>query len=159
MRREFAKVMGELIEKDKRVFVLSADNGFGLINYLKKISPTQCINTGLREQASIGMAAGMAQEGLKPYFHAITPFGLERIYEQIKLDIVQQKTNVKIVTYWDYPKAGPTHATENPEEICKLLGIRFFAPKNSEETRQMLMETYEDDKPAFFYLTKDSLKD
>jgi transketolase len=155
MRREFAKVMGELIELDKNVFVLSADNGFGLVNYLQKISPKQCINTGLREQATIGMAAGMAQEGLKPYIHAITPFGLDRVFEQIKLDVVQQNTDVKIVTYWDYPEGGPTHLTENPRGLCDILGIRFFAPTDSNQTRDLLMETYSDDQPAFFYLTRD----
>ena len=32
-----------------------------------------------------------------------------RPFEQIKLDINQQKANVKLVGYADYPTLGPTH--------------------------------------------------
>ena len=36
-------------------------------------------------------------------------FLIERPFEQIKLDIDQQKANVKLVGYADYPNLGPTH--------------------------------------------------
>jgi len=97
----------------------------------------------------------MALEGLKPYIFSITPFVLERPFEQIKLDIVEQKTDVKLVGYWDYPTAGPTHITKDIGGLCKILGIRLFEPKDSTETRKLLLATYKNNKPAFFYLTKD----
>ena len=39
----------------------------------------------------------MSLEGLKPWVYTITPFLIERPFEQIKLDINQQKANVKLV--------------------------------------------------------------
>ena len=43
----------------------------------------------------ISVASGLALEGLKPWVYTITPFLIERPFEQIKLDINQQKANVK----------------------------------------------------------------
>lgn len=155
MRREFAKVIAELIKKDKKVHFLSLDGpGFGLFNELIADNPGNYWNLGVAEQAAIGIAAGMALEGLKPYVYSITPFVLERPFEQIKLDIVEQKTDVKLIGFWNYPNDGPTHTTKDPKGVCKILGIRFFKPENFDETRRLLLETYEDKEPAFFYLTK-----
>jgi transketolase len=155
MRREFAKFVEETVIKDKRVHLLSLDGpGYGLFDNLVSQNPGNYWNLGVMEQASIGVAAGMALEGLKPYVYSITPFILERPFEQVKLDIVEQKADVKLISFWNYPRDGPTHTTKDPEGLCKILGIRFFKPKNSNETRELLLETYHDNEPAFFYLTK-----
>ena len=65
---------------------------------------------GICEQSLIGVASGMALEGLKPWVYTITPFLIERPFEQIKLDIDQQKANVNLVGFADYPTLGPTHS-------------------------------------------------
>ena len=155
MRREFTKVMEELMKKDERVYLLTSDYEYGLYTKLKKEFPKRCINTGIREQSTIGMASGMALEGLKPYVFSITPFFLERAFEQIKLDVVQQDADVKIITYWSYPTAGITHETKNPRGLCKILGLTCFMPNNYYEVRKQLLSTHKGNKPAFFYLTKD----
>jgi len=155
MRNEFAKVIAELIEIDKKVHLITLDGGYKQFNKSIKENPKNYWNFGVTEQASIGIVSGMALEGLKPYIYTITPFLIERPFEQVKLDIVAQNANVKLVGFWDYPDDGITHLTKDPEGLCKILGIRYFEPKSSSETREMLLDTYKDDQPAFFYLTKD----
>lgn len=155
MRREFTKVIGELMKKDERVYLLTSDYEYGLYTKLKKEFSSRCINTGIREQATMGMASGMALEGLKPYIYSITPFFLERAFEQIKLDVVQQDVDVKIITYWSYPTAGLTHETKNPRGLCNILGIDLYTPNNYYEVRKQLLNTHKGNKPVFFYLTKD----
>lgn len=154
MRVEFGKLMAELVRKDKNVYILDLDFG-NVFKELQNENSENLLTLGVTEQAAIGVAAGMALEGLKPYVFAITPFLLERPFEQIKLDIVQQKANVKLISYWSYPTAGPTHRALDVEKECEVLGIKLISPKNSAETREKILETYEINEPAFFYLTRD----
>ena len=65
------------------------------------------INMGICEQSMIGVSSGMALEGLKPWVYTITPFLIERPFEQVKLDIDRQMANVKLVGFADYPTLGP----------------------------------------------------
>jgi len=154
MRNEFGKTMAELVRKDKSIYVLDMDFG-KVFDDLISENPNHHIPFGVTEQATIGIASGMALEGLKPYVYAITPFLLERPFEQIKLDIVEQKVNVKLISYGDYPTAGPTHKALDVEKECSILGIDFVKPKTSLETRQKLLQYHKLNKPVFFYLRKD----
>lgn len=155
MRREFGDFIADLVKKDKDVFLLSLDAGNTAFDRIRKESPDHYLNLGVTEQASIGVASGMALEGLKPYVFTIAPFLLERPYEQIKLDVVQQNANVKLISYWDYPTAGPTHSIKDVDKLCSVLEIPLMKPMSSQETRKQLEKTYNLEKPCVFYLTKD----
>ncbi len=154
MRKEFARTITEMIRKDKSIYILDLDFG-DIFDELIEENPNNYIPLCISEQASIGVASGMALEGLKPYVYAITPFLLERPFEQIKLDIVQQKANVKLISYINYPRAGPTHNTKDAKGLCKILGIDYIKPKDSSETKQKLIEYSKLNKPVFFHLVKD----
>jgi len=155
VRKVFSSVMSELIDADEAVHMISCDAGQGVFDRIISTNPNKYMNLGVAEQAALGVASGMALEGLKPYVYAITPFLLERAFEQIKLDVVEQKANVKIIGYWAYPGTGPTHLTKNPEGICRILGIPFYEPANSDEMKKMLYDTYSQKGPAFFSLGED----
>jgi len=154
MRYIFGKTLAEEMEKDKRIYLLVCDIGFGVFDTIKEKFPDRVINTGIAEQATIGMAAGMALEGLRPVVYTITPFLLERPYESIKLNVMQQKTNVKLVSYGDYPDLGPTHITSDLEGLCKCLKIPLLKPKSVEETIQMTKDIFKHKNPVFMYLSK-----
>lgn len=152
MRNEFSKVMKELIERDRSIHLLYMDTG-RIFEEIKKDYPNNIHNLGLTEQATIGIASGMALEGLKPYIYAITSFILERPYEQIKLDLVAQNVNVKLIGFWDYPNDGITHKTKDVKGICNNLEIKLYKPKSSKEARKMFFKEYNNNTPAFFSLT------
>ena len=156
MRREFGRKIVDLAEKDEKIFLIVGDIGYGIFdNYREKFSK-RFINLGVREQAMVGFAAGMALEGLIPWVYTITPFLIERPFEQIKIDADQQEANVKFVGYADYPTQGSTHSELDAKGLMKLLKntISYF-PKNSEETREAVIKAYEYEGPVFISLKKD----
>lgn len=156
MRKEFGKYITELATKDSNIILIVGDIGYGIFDSFREKFPDRFFNFGVREQCIIGMASGLALEGLKPYVYTITPFLIERPFEQIKLDIDQQNVNVKLIGYADYPQQGCTHAELNGEGLMKLLkNMQNYFPKNSEETRQALLESYNHQKPTFISLKKD----
>ena len=67
---------------------------------------------------------------------------------------MQQKQNVKLVSYGDYPDLGPTHITSDLEGLCKCLKIQLLYPKSVEETLKMTKEMFEHKNPIFMYLSK-----
>tara|TARA_Y100000992_G_scaffold275983_1_gene219879 strand:- start:1228 stop:1719 length:492 start_codon:yes stop_codon:yes gene_type:complete len=156
MRRRFGQLINELAKKDDKIVLLVGDIGYGIFDEFRKNNPKKFFNMGICEQSLIGTASGMALEGLKPWVYTITPFLIERPFEQLKLDIDQQNVNVKLVGYADYPELGPTHSETNAKELMKLLkNIEAFFPENSEQTEQHVLYCYEKKGPTFISLKAD----
>ena len=130
MRRKFGKLINELAKKDKKIVLLVGDIGYGIFDDFRKDNPNRFFNLGICEQSLIGTASGMALEGLKPWVYTITPFLIERPFEQIKLDIDQQNVNVNLVGFADYPELGPTHSEKDGEKLIE--GVRI-PPEEEEE--------------------------
>jgi len=158
MRKQFGKTLVELAKKDDTIVLLIGDFGYGIVDEFKELFPERFFNMGICEQTMISIAAGMALEGLKPYVYTITPFLIERPFEQIKLDIDQQKTNVTLVGYADYPDQGPTHSEIDAPYMMKMFkNIESFFPKDSMETEKILKYSYKKNTPAFISLKKDKM--
>ena len=155
MRKEFGKIIVELAEKDDKIILITGDIGYGIFDEFREKFPDRFYNIGVCEQSMIGMASGMALEGLKPWVYTITPFLIERAFEQVKLDIDQQKVNVKLVGYADYPRHGPTHSELDAKKLMSLLkNTECYFPKNSKETNQAINNSYNFLGPNFISLKK-----
>jgi transketolase len=156
MRRTFGKIITELADADEKIFVVVGDIGYRVFDEFREKHPNRFINMGICEQSIISVCSGMALEGLKPWVYTITPFLIERPFEQVKLDIDQQNVNVKLVGFADYPALGPTHTELNGKKLMSLFNnIKSFFPKNGVETSRMIKEAYEIDGPAFLSLKSD----
>ena len=156
MRRDVEKTFVNEYKKDDKIILLVGDIGYSVFDDFRKNHPKKFINLGICEQSIIGVASGMALEGLKPWVYTITPFLIERPFEQIKLDIDQQKVNVNLVGFADYPTLGPSHAELNAQELMKLFkNIQPFFPKNSDETELAIKQSYENNGPNFISLKTD----
>ena len=156
MRRSFGKIITELADRDEKIYVLVGDIGYRVFDEFRKKYPDRFINMGICEQSMIGVSAGMALEGLKPWVYTITPFLIERPFEQVKLDIDQQNVDVKLVGFSDYPTLGPTHTELNGKKLLQLFkNITSYFPEDGEETKKVTYLAYEKNGPAFISLKSD----
>lgn len=106
---------------------------------LRKEYPKRFVNTGVAEQIMIGMCAGMAMRGLKPFAYTIATFALFRPYEFIRDDLCYQGLPVTVVGVGGgvtYSTLGGTHhAMEDVAIACALPNMRVIAPCDPEETK------------------------
>ena len=160
MRRRFGKVITELAGQDKNIVVIVGDIGYRVFDEFRDKYPERFINIGICEQSMIGVCAGMALEGLKPWVYTITPFLIERPFEQVKLDIDQQNVDVKLVGFADYSTLGPTHRELDGEKLMQLFtNITSCFPKDGDETESMVYEAYQKKGPVFISLKSDPMLD
>ena len=156
MRRRFGKIINELAKKDDKIYLIVGDIGYRVFDDFRRYHPKRFINLGICEQSIIGVASGMALEGLKPWVYTITPFLIERPFEQIKLDIDQQNVNVKLVGFADYPTLGPSHTELDGKKLMKLFSnIKSFFPKNGDETEIAIDKAYTLQGPSYISLKSD----
>ena len=160
MRRRFGKLINELAKKDKKIVLLVGDIGYGIFDDFRKENTKRFFNLGICEQSLIGVASGMSLEGLKPWVYTITPFLIERPFEQVKLDIDQQGANVKLIGFADYATLGPTHRELDGEKLMRLFtNITSCFPKDGDETESMVYEAYQKKGPVFISLKSDPMLD
>lgn len=156
MRRKFGEIIDKLAKKDKKVVLLVGDIGYGIFDDYRKNHKERFFNLGICEQSLIGVASGMAIQGLKPWVYTITPFLIERPFEQVKLDIDQQNVNVNLVGFADYPHLGPTHSEINGKKLSQLFkNIKSYFPKNSVETEKIVLKCHKNKGPNFISLKTD----
>ncbi len=156
MRRSFGKIINELAHKDEKIYLLVGDIGYRVFDEFRNDHPNRFFNLGICEQSIISVASGMAIEGLKPWVYTITPFLIERPFEQIKLDIDQQNVNVKLVGFSDYPTLGPSHSELDGKKLMSLFkNITSHFPKDTKETQNAILNSYNKNGPCFIGLKSD----
>ena len=158
MRNAFADEMTKLAATDDRVVVLSGDIGNKLFDKLKAVDEKRFYNCGIAEANMMGVAAGMALSGLRPFVYTITPFTTTRCFEQIRVDVCYHHAPVVIVgtgSGLSYADLGPTHHSLEDIAILRTLpGMRVVAPCDASELRQVLHEVLKDDSPTYIRIGK-----
>lgn len=156
LRKAFFKKMEDLAEKDDKVILLTGDLGYSFFDDYKKKFPKQFLNVGIMEQGMIGIAAGMALGGLKPYVYSGAIFILMRPYEQIRDDICFNNLNVKLIGTGASGFLGFTHnltGSENEMDLLKNLpNIRDYYPETEDNLNSIMNEAYESMRPYYIRL-------
>ena len=122
--------------EDERIILLVSDMGFGAIDKFKEEFPHRIFNTGIMEQGSVGIAAGMALSGLIPVFYTIVNFLVYRAIEQVRNDVIKQGLNVKFIStgvndYFDF--MGYSHCcSQDDKKLMELVNLPVFDPYEKE---------------------------
>jgi len=119
------------MSKDSRIFLLTGDLGFGVLDKIRKDFPDRSINMGSCEQLMIGTAVGLAENGYIPVCYSITPFVLFRPYEMIRNYLNHDNINVKLLgTGRDRDYDGFSHWAEDDIDSLKhFKNIKLYKPK------------------------------
>jgi transketolase len=155
MRKRFYEVAGQLLEEDPRVAVVLAEIGAGELRPHPRL-----FNVGIREQLMIGVAAGLALEGLRPVVHSYTPFLVERPYEQVKIDLAHQDVGAVLVSTgasYDAARAGRTH--QAPEDVALLRalpGWTIHVPGHPDEVADALRRAIAVDDNVYIRLSEEA---
>lgn len=151
LRHAFFKNMLE-IAKDPDVMVLTGDLGYSFFEEYAEKYPKQFINCGVAEQNMVGVAAGLALGGKKPYVYSGAIFLVMRAYEQIRDDVAYNNLNVKLIGTGASGFLGFTHnfqGTENETDLLKNLpNIKLHFPNSEEKLSEALLS----DGPSYIRL-------
>ena len=158
MRKTFINTLVELARKDERIFLITPDIGYSVLEVFMNEFPNRSLNVGVAEQNAIGIAAGMALNGLIPYVYTINPFVCMRPFEQIRVDVAYMNTNVRIVGVgagFSYGSAGATHHSIEDIAIMRALpNMTVVCPGDPWEVSEALKASVDFKGPMFFRLGK-----
>lgn len=138
MRNRFASAFYELGKNDPNLVIVVADiSPAGSIAQFREEFPERFINTGVSEQSMIGIAAGLALRGMRPFAYTIATFALYRPFEFIRDDIAYQNLPVTVVGVGGgvtYSTLGSTHhAMEDIAIATAIPGMQVLVPCDPEE--------------------------
>ena len=140
MRDKFADVVYKIGKEDKRICALVADiSPAGSMLKFREKFPSRFINCGVAEQAMIGIAAGMALRGMRPFCYTIATFSIFRPFEMIRVDLCYQNLPVTIIGMGAgviYSTLGGTHHSMEDIAVASAIpNMTVLAPCDPDEMR------------------------
>ena len=157
MRKIFAEYLLEEMDKNKKIIVVTADIGYGILDNLRKKFSERVINVGSSEMLMIGVAVGLCYEGFIPICYTITPFLLYRPFEMIRNYINYENLNIKLVgsgRNQDYIHDGFTHWANDDVDIVSncFKNIKIYKPEIL--TKEIFNELFETNVPCYLNLKR-----
>lgn len=147
-RKAFSEKLFELAKEDRSIIALTTDARFSAaVDNFSYLLRDQFIDVGIAEQNAIGIAAGLAKTGNKPFVFVPACFLSARCIDQIKVDVVYSKANVKLIGVSggvSYGPLGYTHHAINDVAIMRTFpGMVVVLPvdaKQAESLAEKLVE-------------------
>jgi len=158
MRGSFSLAVEELVKTEPSLFVITADLGLltGLSRFKEKY-PDHFLNVGIAEQNMIGIAAGMAKEGMNVFVTTYSNFLSMRAYEQIRIQLGYMDLNVKVVGTGSglaMGMSGNTHyGIEDISLIRAVPGFTLVSPSDGLETVKVMHEILKYNCPVYVRLS------
>ena len=145
MRNTFSEELYKNAKKNKKINIVVADiSPAGSMQNFRKKYPKRFINVGVAEQVMIGLCAGLALRGMRPFAYTIATFTLFRPYEMIRDDICYQNLPVTLVGMGAgtiYANLGGTHLAQEDISIAKSLpNMSIIAPSDPSELKEAVKQ-------------------
>jgi transketolase len=133
MRDTFARTVYDVAKSRPNVFVVVADiSPAGSMGPFRKDFPAQFVNVGVAEQSMIGICAGLAMRGAKPFAYTIATFAIYRTFEIVRDDLCYQNLPVTVVGVGAgvvYSTLGGTHHSQEDIAVMSALpNMSILAP-------------------------------
>lgn len=163
-RKVICDVLLEEAANDKDIVVLCSDSrgSASLAPFFDKY-PEQSVEVGIAEQDLVGIAAGLAKAGKKPFAASPASFVSTRSYEQCKVDVAYSNTNVKLIGISggvSYGALGMSHhSAQDIAAMSAIPNMRVYLPSDRHQTRELTKALLKDEKPAYIRIGRNPVED
>jgi transketolase len=158
MRAAFSEALVRLAKADPNVLLLTGDHGYALFDDFRKACPAQYINAGIAEQNMVGMAAGLARAGFRPFVYGLSAFIPVRVVEQIKLDVAHDRLPVIFIgdgAGFVYSHLGTSHqSTEDIACTRAIPELAVYSPADRFEVTACMELAYAAMAPVYLRMGK-----
>lgn len=147
----FGDELSKMAEKDEKICAITAAmaDGTGLVEFSKKY-PDRFFDVGIAEEHALTFAAGLAADGMKPYFAVYSTF-LQRGYDNLVHDISLQNLPVRVcVDRAGIAKSdGATHhGIFDVSFVSHIPNFSIYAPATTATLREALRQTSDITSPV-----------
>ena len=156
MRKLFVDLLFEEMKKNDKIYLLTGDIGYGVLDKIRDTFPSRFKNVGCSEQLMIGIAIGLHYEGYIPICYSITPFVIYRPFEMIRNYVNNESIPIKLVGTGrnkDYMYLGFTHWAEDDIEILELFK-NIIKMKPVELTKDIVCDFLYNNVPTYLNLSR-----
>lgn len=158
MRDAFIAQLHEEAASDANLLLLAGDIGFKVFDRFREAHGERFLNCGIAEANMIGMSAGLAMSGKRPFVYTIIPFLTMRAFEQIRVDLCLHDQPVVLVGVGGglaYDVLGPTHhAIEDVAILRALPRMTVVVPCDPHEARAATTAAHALGHPVYIRLGK-----
>lgn len=152
-KQDVMKEIYNYFKEDERMCLLVGDMGFAVLDNFFDNHAERTFNTGINEQATMSMAAGMYLAGLKPLYYSQVPFLVMRAYEQIRYDINEHKMNIKLIGVGadNYFKTlGRSHCIDDDDiKMMKIFKNFIIFSPTLESLKQDIKDMFDYSGPTY----------
>ena len=154
----------EYAKKDSQICIVTSDSrGSASLTPFANQYPDRIIEVGIAEQNLVGVSAGLAYAGLKPYAASPACFLTMRSIEQIKVDVAYSKTNVKLIGISagvSYGALGMTHhSLQDIAVLAAIPNMTIIAPADRYETAKMMDVLQKFEGPVYIRVSRNPVDD
>ena len=163
-RKIFTETILELAKENPDIMVLATDSrGSVTLNEFAEKLPEQFIEIGIAEQNLVGVSAGLATGGLKPFACAPACFISARSFEQVKVDLAYANTNVKLIGISggvSYGALGTSHhSLQDIAMMRATAGMTVILPCDNTQTKQLTKALVDFEGPVYVRMGRGAVED